>query len=160
VFRFGAPFNGFSAPARYLSMPVQGADPNLHALIRKHAEAMLAELPRAHSLTERVRALLAEQLANGAPSLGQIARHVSMSERTLARHLEDEGTTYKALLEDLRRRLARRYVRRSELPFAEIAALLGFSQAAAFHRAFRRWTGRTPLEYRRSLLDPEGAVNT
>jgi AraC-like DNA-binding protein len=160
VFRFEAPFNGFTTPARYLTVPVQGADPNLHTLIRKHAEAMLAELPRAHSLTERVRAMLAEQLANGAPSLGQIARHVSMSERTLARHLEDEGTTYKALLEDLRRRLALRYVRRSELPFSEIAGLLGFSQTAAFHRAFRRWTGRTPLEYRRAPLDPEGSVNT
>lgn len=156
VFRFDAPFNGFSVPAAYLSLPVRSADPNLHALIRKHAEAMLAELPRAHSLTERVRALLAEQLANG-PSLGQIARQVSMSERTLARHLEDEGTTYKALLEDLRRRLALRYVRRSELPFGEIAGLLGFSQAAAFHRAFRRWTGRTPLEYRRAPLEPDSA---
>jgi AraC-like DNA-binding protein len=115
---------------------------------------MLAELPRAHSLTERVRELLAAQLPHG-PSLGQIARQVSMSERTLARHLEDEGTTYKALLEDLRRRLALRYVRRSELPFAEIAGLLGFSQAAAFHRAFRRWTGKTPLEYRRGPLEPD-----
>jgi AraC-like DNA-binding protein len=155
VFRFDAPFNGFSVPARYLSLPIKSADPNLHALIRKHAEAMLAELPRAHSLTERVRELLAQQLANGPPSLGHIARQVSMSERTLARHLEDEGTTYKALLEDLRRRLALRYVRRSELAFAEIAGLLGFSQAAAFHRAFRRWTGRTPLEYRRAPLEPE-----
>jgi AraC-like DNA-binding protein len=160
VFRFGAPFSGFTAPARYLTTPVRSADPNLHALIRKHAEAMLAELPRAHSLTERVRALLAEQLAQGTPSLGQIARQVSMSERTLARHLEDEGTTYKSLLEDLRRRLALRYVRRSELPFSEIAALLGFSQTAAFHRAFRRWTGRTPLDYRRSPLDPDGSLNT
>jgi AraC-like DNA-binding protein len=155
VFRFDAPFNGFSVPAVYLSLPIKSADPNLHALIRKHAEAMLAELPRAHSLTERVRELLAEQLANGPPSLGHIARQVSMSERTLARHLEDEGTTYKALLDDLRRRLALRYVRRSELPFAEIAGLLGFSQTAAFHRAFRRWTGRTPLEYRRAPLEPE-----
>jgi AraC-like DNA-binding protein len=160
TFRFDAPFNGFVGPAEYLNQPIQGADPNLHALIRKHAESMLAELPRAHSLTERVRELLAEKLAHGTPSLGQIARQVSMSERTLARHLEDEGTTFKALLEDLRRRLALRYVRRSELTFSEIAGLLGFSQSAAFHRAFRRWTGRTPLEYRRSPLDPEGSVNT
>lgn len=156
VFRFGAPFNGFTAAAEHLDRPLRSADPNLHVLIRKHAEAMLAELPRATSLTERVRALMAERLSQGTPSLGEIAKQVSMSERTLARHLEDEGTTYKALLEDLRRRLALRYVRRSELPFGEIAALLGFSQPAAFHRAFRRWTGRTPLEYRRTPLDPDG----
>ncbi|HKU44160.1 MAG TPA: AraC family transcriptional regulator ligand-binding domain-containing protein, partial [Polyangiales bacterium] len=140
VFRFDAPFNGFSLPSSYLELPVHGADPNLHALIRKHADAMLAELPRAQSLTERVRSLLADQLAAGAPTLGQIARRLGMSERTLARHLEDEGTNFKALFEDLRRRLALRYVRSSELPFGEIAYLLGFSQTAAFHRAFRRWT--------------------
>lgn len=160
VFRFGAPFNGFATSAEYLNLPLRSADPSLHTLIRKHAEAMLAELPRATSLTERVRALMAERLSQGTPTLGEIAKQVSMSERTLARHLEDEGTTYKALLEDLRRRLALRYVRRSELPFSEIAGLLGFSQTAAFHRAFRRWTGRTPLEYRRSPLDPDGPLGS
>jgi AraC-like DNA-binding protein len=80
-----------------------------------------------------------------------------MSESTLARHLEDEGTTFKALLDDLRRRLALRYVGLSQLPIAEIALLLGFSQAAAFHRAFRRWTDQTPLEYRRIPFLPRGA---
>jgi AraC-like DNA-binding protein len=150
AFRFEAPVNGFVVPSDYLSLPVQTADPNLHALISKHAEAMLAELPRAQSLTERVRSVLADRLANGAPTLGEIARQFGMSERTLARHLEEEGTNFKALLEDLRRRLALRYVGSSELPFSEVACLLGFSQAAAFHRAFRRWTGRTPLDYRRA----------
>jgi AraC-like DNA-binding protein len=150
VFRFGAPVNGFSTPLSYLSLPVQTADPNLHALIRKHAEVMLGELPRAQSLTERVRSLLADRLAGGAPTLGQVAKQVGMSERTLARHLEEEGSNCKTLFEDLRRRLALRYVGSSELPFSEIAYLLGFSQTAAFHRAFRRWTGRTPLDYRRT----------
>ncbi|HKP56056.1 MAG TPA: AraC family transcriptional regulator [Polyangiales bacterium] len=150
VFHFEAPFNGFTTPSSYLDLPVQTADPNLHVLIRKHAEAMLAELPRAKSLTERVRTALADRLPSGAPTLYQIARQFGMSERTLARHLEDEGTNFKALFEDLRRRLALRYVGSSELPFSEIACLLGFSQAAAFHRAFRRWTGRTPLDYRRA----------
>lgn len=79
-----------------------------------------------------------------------------MSERSLARYLQEEGTTFSALLEDLRRRMALRYVRHSELSFSEITFLLGFSQAAAFYRAFRRWTGQTPREYRLSpkrLLD-------
>jgi AraC-like DNA-binding protein len=150
--RFDAPFNGFTFPREYFDLPMQEADPKLHTLIRKHAEAMLAELPRAQHLTERVRDLLTQELAGGTPSLSRIARNVSMSERTLARHLEEEGTTFKILLEDLRRRLALRYVRRSELPISEIAFLLGFSQAAAFHRAFRRWTSQTPLEYRRGAL--------
>ena len=77
-----------------------------------------------------------------------------MSERSLARYLHEEGTTFSALLEDLRRRMALRYVRNSELSFSEITFLLGFSQAAAFYRAFRRWTGQTPREFR---LAPRGS---
>jgi AraC-like DNA-binding protein len=156
VLRFDAPFYGFTFPSDYLQLPTPDADPQLNALLRKHAEAILAELPRAQSLTERVRDLLTKQLALGTPSLNQIARHVCMSESTLARHLEEEGTTFKGLLDDLRRRLALRYVGCTQLPIAEIALVLGFSQAAAFHRAFRRWTEQTPLEYRRTPFAPSG----
>jgi AraC-like DNA-binding protein len=148
--QFDAPWNGFVFPRAYLALVPRSADPNLHTLITRHAEAMLAELPKADSLTERVRDLLARELSGGNPTLRHIARAVSMSERTLTRHLEGEGTSFRDLLDDLRHRLALRYVRRSELSLSEIAFLLGFSQAAAFHRAFRRWTGQTPIEYRNS----------
>lgn len=151
---FDKPWNGFVVPRDYLSIPVPSSDPHLHALIRKHADAMLAELPRAQSLTERVRDLLANELSGGTPTAKQIAKKVAMSERSLARYLNDEGTTFSALFEDLRRRMALRYVRHSELSFSEITFLLGFSQAAAFYRAFRRWTGQTPREYRQSPKAP------
>jgi AraC-like DNA-binding protein len=151
---FGKPWSGFVVPREYLSLQVPSADAQLHSLIRKHADSMLAELPRAQSLTERVRDLLANELSGGSPTAKQIARKVAMSERSLARHLQEEGTTFSALLEDLRRRMALRYVRHSELSFSEITFLLGFSQAAAFYRAFRRWTGQTPLEYRVSPRNP------
>jgi AraC-like DNA-binding protein len=73
-----------------------------------------------------------------------------MSGRTLTRRLEDEGTTFKDLLDDLRKSLSLRYVGSTDLGLSEIAFLLGFSQSAAFHRAFKRWTAQTPLEYRRA----------
>jgi AraC-like DNA-binding protein len=158
--RFEAPFNGFVFPKEYLELPVQGADPHLHAVLRKHADAMLAELPRAQSLTERARDLVVKELAGGTPTLGHVARRLALSERTLARRLDEEGTTFKALLEDSRRRLSLRYVRESELAFGEIAFLLGFSQTAAFYRAFRRWTGQTPLEWRRAPVDPSAGPRT
>lgn len=153
---FSKPWSGFVLPREYLALPTPSADPQLHTLIRKHADAMLAELPRAQSLTERVRDLLAEELSGGTPTARHIARKVAMSERSLARHLHEEGTTFSALLEDLRRRMALRYVRNSELSFSEITFLLGFSQAAAFYRAFRRWTGQTPREYRHNPRGPLG----
>jgi AraC-like DNA-binding protein len=146
---FEAPWTGFSIPRSYLDHPVAGADPKLHKLIRSHAEALLAELPRAKSMTEKVRELVADGLAGGSPSINQIARNLSMTPRTLARRLEEESITFRQVVDDLRQRLAMRYVGDSELPLSEVAFLLGFSQLAAFHRAFKRWTQQTPLDYRR-----------
>jgi AraC-like DNA-binding protein len=147
--RFDAPFNGFVMSKDYLAVPVEGADPNLHALIREHADALLAKLPNARAITMRVRDLIAKELAGGDPSVAQIARQLPMGERTLARRLEQEGTTFKEVLDGLRKQLALAYVEENELSLSEVATALGFSQSAAFHRAFKRWTGETPMSYRR-----------
>jgi AraC-like DNA-binding protein len=73
-----------------------------------------------------------------------------MSTRTLARRLEDEGTTFRALLDGLRRELALRYVGACPIELSEVTARLGFAHVEAFHRAFKRWTGQTPIAYRRA----------
>lgn len=147
---FGMPNNGFTFAAELLERPLPSADEKLHALIRKHADALVAELPRAQSFTQRVRELLLKELEGGNPSAVRIASALHMSGRTLTRRLEDEGTTFKDLLDDLRKSLSLRYVGSTDLGLSEIAFLLGFSQSAAFHRAFKRWTAQTPLEYRRA----------
>lgn len=148
--RFGAPCYAFSFAAELLDAPLASADPKLHSVVRKHAERLLAELPPAHSLTERVRHLMMGELARGRLTAEQAAQRLHMSRRTLCRKLESEGTSFTELLADLRQRLALQYVGAKELGLSEIAFLLGFSEAAAFHRAFKRWTGQTPLEYRRA----------
>lgn len=147
--RFSAPFNGFVFDQHYLDAPVASADPQLHLLVRRHADALLADLPKVPSVTAQVRELLAKELSGGDPSVDNIARQLPLGTRTLERRLEEEGTTFKAQLDELRQRLALGYVAGSELALSEIAFLLGYSQAAAFHRAFKRWTAQTPLEYRR-----------
>lgn len=149
---FLSPMNALAFPREYLAERPRIADPKLHAIIRQHAEAMLAEMPRALTLTERVRDALTSEIATRVPTLAQVAKDLSMGERTLSRHLEEEGITFKELLDDVRRRLALRYLRKSDIPISEIAFLLGYSQAAAFHRAFRRWTRQTPIEYRKHLV--------
>jgi AraC-like DNA-binding protein len=150
VVSFDAPFNGFVMAKRYLDLRAESADPMLHAVIRRHAEALMAELPRAQNSTEQVRDAIAKQLQGGTPSIENIARQLCVGQRTLGRRLEQEGTTFQELLDDLRRRLALGYVGASDLALSEIAFLLGYSQATTFHRAFKRWTSRTPLEYRRA----------
>jgi AraC-like DNA-binding protein len=148
--RFSAPWSGFVLDPRSLEQPYESADPALHGVLRKYADVLLADLPKTASVTERVRALIGEQLSSGEAGADRIARSLHMSRRTLGRKLEHEGTTFKQLLDDTRRRLALRYVGGHDLGLTEIAFLLGFSQAGPFHRAFKRWTGQTPLEYRRS----------
>jgi AraC-like DNA-binding protein len=146
---FATPWSGFTIPRSYLDHPVHGADPKLHVLIRSHAEALLAELPRAKSVTEKVREIVADELAGGSPNISVVARKLSTTSRTLARRLESEKTSFRLIVDDLRQKLALRYVGYSELPLSEVAFLLGFSQLSAFHRAFKRWSQETPLDYRR-----------
>lgn len=146
---FSAPLDGVVFDERVLDCPTPDADSKLHELLRRLAEERLAELPPAEALTQRVRVLVSQQLGGGNPSAEQVAQLLSMSRRTLTRRLEQEGTTFKAIVDDLRLGLAQRYLAIENLGVHEIAALLGFSDSAAFHRAFRRWCGQTPSDYRR-----------
>ncbi len=147
---FDQPFNGVSFPVEDLDRELPDRDPNLHEVMRKHSDQLLAELPKADSLTERVRAFVVSQLRGGNPTATHTAEALHLSPRTLARRLADENTSFKQLLDDLRRGLALRYASKTDIPLHEIAFLLGLSNAAAFTRAFKRWTGMTPLEYRRA----------
>jgi AraC-like DNA-binding protein len=148
--QFSSSYLGFALPEAALTEPLAQADQGLHAVLRKSAELFLANLPRVESVTERVRALLITELASGHPSILHIARQLRMSPRTLGRRLETEGTTFSELLDTLRHNLATRYLREHDMAIPDIALLTGFAQTNAFHRAFRRWTGMTPNEYRRN----------
>ncbi|HEX4335801.1 MAG TPA: AraC family transcriptional regulator ligand-binding domain-containing protein [Polyangiaceae bacterium] len=143
---------GFAFDAALLDRKLTSADFRLHDTIRLHAEQMLQELPRSRSLTGWIESAIAAELPKGAPTVNRIAARLRMSTRTLERRLEREGTTFSDLLEELRRRLALRYVANDGIPLGEIAFLLGFSHTTGFHRAFKRWTATTPLGYRRAQI--------
>jgi AraC-like DNA-binding protein len=147
---FGAAFNGFAFDRRYLELSLPSVDPALHRLLREHAERVLADLPRAQRFTEKVRSLILRDLASGTSTAARTAGLLHVSQRTFRRKLRQGGTSFKELHDDVRRGAALRYVATGELALLEIAFLLGFSEAASFHRAFKRWTGQTPREYRRA----------
>jgi AraC-like DNA-binding protein len=147
---FGAPFYGFAFAAAHLASGLRTADPNLHALIRKHAELALSSLPPVEDFTERVRQLLTGELTSGNPNAARIANLLQISASTLSRRLEHEGTTFSAVLDELRLRFATRFLADPRFSIGEIALLTGFSRVPSFYRAFRRWTGTTPLEYQRA----------
>jgi AraC-like DNA-binding protein len=145
---FAAGFDGFSFEIRRLDRTLASADPLLHAVHCEHLEALYTSLPEPVTISLRVRQLLAAELRHGRPSSVTVAHKLHMSRRTLVRRLEAEGTSFTDQLEELRRQLALRFVSMRTLPLGEITALLGFSHVQGFHRAFKRWTGKTPLRYR------------
>ena len=148
--RFSAPCSGFSFPRQCLDVPLSNADPKLHGVIRSLAEIKLAELPELQTFTQRLRFLLERELLEGKLSCKRIARLMHMSPRTLARKLEAEGTTFYELVDAVRKAAALNHVVRSDVALSELSFSLGFSHVASFHRAFKRWTGQTPADYRRA----------
>ena len=101
---------------------------------------------------EAVRKAITQRLDDGRPSLCAVAGELHLSPRTLQRRLSAAGWTYKDLVDDVRFVVARQRVARADAPLKAVAADLGFSEQASFTRAFRRWIGVTPREYRRQLL--------
>lgn len=114
-------------------------------------ERELEQLTRTRSLRERIIQMLGPLLNGGRePDLEEVATRLKLPTWTLRRKLAEEGTQFRAILNDTRRDLAMTYIRDTELAFGEIAYLLGFASAEAFQRAFKRWNGQTPGEFRRS----------
>jgi AraC-like DNA-binding protein len=146
--KFNAPCYGFAFDAELADAPLVSADTALHSAHCEHLEFLQARLWEPRSFALRVRELIAVELRRGRPTSWDVARQLQISRRTLVRRLNGEGTSFKAQLDELRRQLALNLVARPQPSLMEITSLLGFSQVQAFHRAFRRWTGQTPMQYR------------
>lgn len=148
---WGAPRNEISLSHDIAALPLVRADPALAGFFERHMRRVLAQLGEAPGgVAERVRALLTDEVRRGAPTLQTAAARLGMSSRTLKRRLHDEGTTFQDVLDAVRCDLAKRYLEEQRLALGEVSFLLGFSEPSAFHRAFKRWTGRTPLSYQRA----------
>jgi AraC-like DNA-binding protein len=150
--RFNAPCLGMAFDQRYESAPMPVSDPVVHAMMCARADALLADLKQAGSLTLAVRRLIGQALQDGeVPTVEKVARRIHMSHRTVSRRLEQEGTNFASELDCARRDLALTLVRQSSLPLSDVAFRVGFSHSESFFRAFRRWTGATPQSYRTSV---------
>lgn len=134
--------------AQEAERPFLTNDDALWAAFEPDLRRRLSLLEEAPQVAERVRAVLLEALPGGIADAAHVARTLAMSQRTLQRSLEQEGTSFATLLRDVRASLARHYLERTALTMQEIAFLLGFGQPASFFRAFRDWTGHTPAAAR------------
>lgn len=118
---------------------------------------LLSQLDELHSkraersLVMRVRAAVIDTLCDGIPRKGQIARQLGMSERTLQRHLAEHGQSFQSVVADVRRQVAESLLGTTQNSLSEVAFLTGFSDQSAFQRAFKGWTGQTPLGFRQAV---------
>jgi AraC-like DNA-binding protein len=156
---FGCATNALVVERDFVERQVPAADPRLYRILKQYAERILREMPRESDLIVAVRRAIAESMREGDPKLARVVRKISMSRRTLERRLEEHGVVFKKLLDDTRRRFALNYLRDRKHRLTEIAFLLGYSEVSAFNRAFKRWTGSTPLDYRRATAKQKVALS-
>jgi AraC-like DNA-binding protein len=139
--------NALLLPVSLLAMPLPYPQPEYSALFRDMCRQSVASLQDERGLVEAIRKLiLAEQ--GSVPTLEQLAGHFNLSARTLRRHLQEIGTSYRELLDEVRYGEARRYLSSTGLTVQAIAGLLDYADARSFRTAFRRWAGVTPAAFR------------
>jgi AraC-like DNA-binding protein len=155
--RFGADACRLVLSRAVWDMPRTGGDPTLFSILDSHARALLDHLPVVSAVVGRVQEAIAAELRGGSPKLETIARRLAMSPRTLQRRLDEEGVRFNDLLDSMRYRAAKSYLAQDDIACAEVAYLLGFADQSPFNRAFKRWSGHTPGEYRRrSVTNGDG----
>ena len=144
---FGHKENSVTLDLRTLNTPILTANPGLLAYFEKYAQDFLAEMERSNEYTRAVTRIILARLDDESLSIVKVAKEMSLSVRTLQNRLEAEGVLFSDLLKDIRERLAKKYLREN-YSVEQITYLLGFSEASAFHKAFKKWAGVTPREYR------------
>jgi AraC-like DNA-binding protein len=146
---FGSDRNALLADDSWMALEPPSVSPPVHAVLKAHSEALLARLERSKSMRGRVEILLPALLQNGGASMDTVAGKLGLSRPSLFRRLKAEGVTFEQVLDGLRHQMALRCLNGEGLSVKETAFRLGFSEPASFSRAFKRWTGTSPLAVRR-----------
>jgi AraC-like DNA-binding protein len=151
VVRFGQDENSFSISAKDADAHLTGSNPELVAIHEEVIERYLLKFDR-HNILNRIRLHLMDALPSGRVTEDDVARTLNMSKRTLHRKLNENRETFRSILVQVRKDLARYYVRKPDFNITEIAFLLGYADTSAFSRAFRSWFGHSPTKAREQAL--------
>jgi AraC-like DNA-binding protein len=147
--RFDQPETGLVLPLTALAAPIPGARPDERARLERLAAANAP--PSDRVWTDRVRHAVRPLILRGEPTSLSAAAQFKLNVRTLSRYLASEGTTFQAILDDVRFAKARELLAVTTLPIGEIAHALSYASHPPFIDAFRRWSGVTPSEWRRDI---------
>jgi AraC-like DNA-binding protein len=145
---FNAQRNALIVDEEVLEIPLRQPDPGLLQNLTQQAESMMDEIKQKKTIVLQVRAVLRRLMEYELPRKEKVAEALNMTERTLQRRLQEAGTGYQNLLDDIRRETAIECLTTTHVAINEIASNLGFSEVRSFHRRFKSWTGHAPGEYR------------
>lgn len=145
---FGSPQMGMSFPKALLTLPIKTTDPILLEVINRQTHALIQHRSRHNDFLALVESSIVAALGSGESSAEVTAARLNISRRTLHRRLQNQGSNYHELLRDTRLKLAKMYLLQPFLSATDVAFLLGFSEQSAFCRAFKQWTGITPMQFR------------
>jgi len=149
--KFGQKENSFMLDMSVGNIPIQLPNPSLLEYFEKYAQDFLAEMDRKDEHTRAVTKIILSKLDDDALSINKVAREMAVSVRTLQKRLGEEGVVFSDLHKDIRQRLAQKYLREN-YTVEQITYLLGFSEPSVFRKAFKKWSGITPKEYRESAF--------
>jgi AraC-like DNA-binding protein len=147
---FNRPHTLLAFESDYLDLPVVQNERSVKEFLRTAPENILLKYKNGSSLSAKVRRRLRQCLSGEVPDFEELAVELNMTSATLRRRLHEEGASYQLIKDQLRRDLAISYLSHSTRNVMDIALELGFSERSAFHRAFRKWTGASPGEFRRN----------
>lgn len=138
--------------SRYMSMPLVQNQLSLGKFLKSSLEELMDGDIENASLNAQIRSIISKEFGNNFPDFSVVCEKLAMTPQTLRRRLKDENTSYQEIKDTIRKDASIYYLSKPELTIDEIALLMGFSEASSFHRAFKKWTSKTPSAYRQELL--------
>ena len=153
--RFSRPASKIVLRQRDLALPIARGDETLAGYLDEDAEHVLRTLVEGTSLREQTRSAIWALLSEGRPSVPRIASALQLPRRTLQRRLAQEGTNLQTEIDNIRKTMAMAAVRVRGTSIEEIAFVLGYKEPSTFYRSFKRWTGKTPHQYRTAAAAPD-----
>jgi len=148
---FGSHWNAIRSDPSWERVQIQPDNRYVFGVLTERGDTLLKELETSKSLRGRIEALVMPILHTGDVSIDTIATKLGASRQTIYRNLKTEGVTFEQVLDELRHRMALDYIATKRVSVNETAYLVGFSDPASFSRAFKRWTGKSPREWRDAL---------
>lgn len=145
---YGMDANVIRFPASWLTLPLAQNPLSLSRFLKDSIAVLFGGKTNRVGLAEQIRGILGKTADSQFPELAEIAALLNLTAQTLRRRLKDEGTNYQVIKDQMREQAARFYLAKPALTIDEIALMMGFSEASAFHRAFKKWTGMTPTACR------------